>query len=137
MKKTLFVLLATVFSVSLLHAQQPAVVTKRGAGWHKIGDAKVDFKSDRDKFIVIGADRFKSVKIKVIDAPVRIENMEIQYEGGRKENVYFRTALKPGRESKVIALKNHSAELKNVTFVYHTIPNSGADRATIELWGRK
>jgi hypothetical protein len=137
MKKTLFVLLATVFSVSLLHAQQPVVVTNKGAGWHKIGDAKVDFKSDKDKFIIMGADRFKSVKIKVMDAPVRIEDMEIQYEGGRKESVSFRTALKPGHESRVIPLKNHSSELRNVSFVYHTIPNSGADKATIELWGKK
>jgi hypothetical protein len=137
MKKTLFVLLATVFSVSLLQAQQPVVVTNKHAGWHKIGDAKVDFKSDKDKFIIIGADRFKSVKVKVMDAPVRIDDMEIQYEGGKKESVSFRTALKPGHESKVIALKNHSAELRNVEFVYHTIPNSHAEKATIELWGMK
>jgi hypothetical protein len=137
MKKTLVVLLATVFSVSLLHAQQPVVVTKKSAGWHKIGDARVDFKTDKDKFIIIGADRFKSVKIKVMDAAVRIDDMEISYEGGAKENVTIASALKPGDESKVIALKNHSAELKNVEFVYHTIPNSSAEKARIELWGMK
>ena len=137
MKKALFFILATVFSVSLLHAQQPVIVTSKAAGWHKIGDAKVDFKSDKDKFIIIGADRFKSVKVKVMDAPVRIDNMQIQYEGGTKENVTIKRALKPGDESRVIALKNHSAELRNVTFVYHTIPNSGSDKATIELWGMK
>lgn len=51
MKKVLFVIMVTVFSVGVLHAQQPVVTTDKEAGWHKIGDAKVDFKTDKDKFI--------------------------------------------------------------------------------------
>lgn len=136
MKKALFFILATVFSVSLLHAQQPVVVTDKDAGWQKIGDAKVDFKTDKDKFIIVGADRFKSVKIKAFDAPVRIDEMEIKYEGGAKESVTVGADLNPGDESKVIALKNNSAELKNVVFVYKTTSNA-AEKARIELWGMK
>lgn len=137
MKKALFVVLVTIFSVSVLHAQQPVVVTDKDAGWQKIGDAKVDFKTDKDKFIIIGADRFKSVKIKAFDAPVRIDEMQIQYEGGAKESVTVGTELNPGDESKVIALKNNSAELKKVVFVYKTTSNAGAEKARIELWGMK
>lgn len=137
MKKALFFILATVFSVSLLHAQQPVVVTDKDAGWQKIGDAKVDFKTDKDRFIIIGADRFKSVKIKAFDATVRIDEMQIHYEGGAKETVAVGTELNPGDESKVIALKNNSAELKKVVFVYKTTSNAGAEKARIELWGMK
>jgi hypothetical protein len=137
MKKVLFVLLASVFSVSLLHAQQPVVVTDKDAGWQKIGDAKVDFKTDKDKFIIIGADRFKSVKVKAFDAPVKIEEMQIFYEGGAKESVPVAAELNPGDESKVIALKNNSAELKKVQFVYKTTSNASAEKARIELWGMK
>ena len=137
MKKVLFVIMASVFSVSLLHAQQPVIVTDKDAGWHKIGDAKVDFKTDKDKFIIIGADRFKSVKVKAYDAPVRIDEMQIFYEGGAKESLIVGTELNPGDESKVLALKNHSAEIKRVVFVYKTISNSGAEKSRIELWGMK
>lgn len=137
MKKALFFILATVFSMSLLHAQQPVVITDKDAGWHKIGDAKVDFKTDKDKFIIIGADRFKSVKVKAFDAPVRIDEMQIQYEGGAKESVTVGTELNPGDESKVIPLKNNSAELKKVVFVYKTTSNAGAEKARVELWGMK
>lgn len=137
MKKALFFILATVFSMSLLHAQQPVVITDKDAGWHKIGDAKVDFKTDKDKFIIIGADRFKSVKVKAFDAPVRIDEMQIQYEGGAKESVTVETELNPGDESKVIPLKNNSAELKKVVFVYKTTSNAGAEKARVELWGMK
>lgn len=137
MKKALFFILATVFSMSLLHAQQPVVITDKDAGWHKIGDAKVDFKTDKDKFIIIGADRFKSVKVKAFDAPVRIDEMQIQYEGGAKESVTVGTELNPGDESKVIPLKNNSAELKKVVFVYKTTSNAGVEKARVELWGMK
>jgi hypothetical protein len=137
MKKALLVMLATVFSMSVLHAQQPVVVTDKEAGWQKIGDAKVDFKSDQDKFIIVGADRFKSVKVKAFDAGVRIDEMQIHYEGGAKESVTVGADLNPGEESKEIALKNNSAELKRVVFVYKTIANSGAEKGRIELWGMK
>ena len=137
MKKLLFVIMVTVFSAGVLHAQQPVVGTDKEAGWQKIGDAKVDFKTDKDKFIIVGADRFKSVKVKAFDAPVKIEEMQIFYEGGAKESVPVAAEIKPGEESKEIALKNNSAELKKVQFVYKTTSNTGAEKARIELWGMK
>ena len=137
MKKTLLILLATVFTVGVLHAQKPEVVTNHKAGWHKIGDANVNFKTDKDQFIILGADRFKAIQVKVDDAPVRIEDMQVFYEGGSKEDVSLRSDFKPGGESRVVDLKNGSAELKKVMFVYKTIPNSTADKAHIELWGLK
>lgn len=137
MKKLLFVIMVTVFSAGVLHAQQPVVTTGKEAGWHKIGDAKVDFKTDKDRFIILGADRFKSVKVKAFDAPVKIEEMQIFYEGGGKESVPVAAELNPGEESKVIALKNNSAELKKVQFIYKTTSNAGAEKARIELWGMK
>ena len=137
MKKLFFILLSTVLTAGVLQAQQPEVVTSNKPGWRKIGDSKVDFKSDKDQFLIIGADRFKSVLVKVFDAPVHIEKMEIEYDGGTKEEVELASELKPGSESKVIELKNNSAELKKVTFVYRTVPNATSDKAKLELWGLK
>ena len=130
-------LCATILSVSALHAQKPEVILKNKAGWHKIGDANVDFKTDKDAFKILGADRFKSLQVRVADAPVHIADMQIYYEGGGKEDVALRSNLKEGAQSKVIDLKNHSAELKKVEFVYHTVPNAKVDKAHIELWGLK
>ncbi len=137
MKKILFILCATILSVSALNAQKPEVITKNKPGWHKIGDANVDFKTDKDKFVILGADRFKSLQIKVTDAPVHIDDMQIYYEGGAKEDVALRSNLKEGTKSRVIGLKNNSAELNKVEFVYHTVPNAKVDKAHIELWGLK
>jgi len=137
MKRVILFLVVSFLTVNLLHAQKPEIITKNKAGWHKIGDAKVDFKTDKDKFIIIGKDRYKSLQVKVKDAAIHMESMQIQYEGGGTEDVDLKSVYKPGAESKSIELKNGSAEIKNVTFVYHTVPNSSSSKAEIELWGMK
>jgi len=138
MQKFLFILTAAlIFSSVAVHAQKPEVVTNKKAGWHKIGEAKVDFKSDKDEFLILGADKFKALRVQVTDAPVHMEDMQVQYEGGTKEDISLRSDFKTGSKSRVIDLKNNSAELKKVSFVYHTVPNSKADKAHIELWGLK
>lgn len=137
MKKALFLLLSTIFTVTMLQAQKPAIITKKKAGWQKIGDAKVDFKADKDKFVIIGADKFKSLQLKVKDAPVHIEEMLVEFEGNVTENISLKSEFKTGEKSRVIDLKNKDAEIKNVSFVYHTVPGSTEKRAKIELWGLK
>lgn len=137
MKKILFVLAVTFFTAGALQAQKPEIITSDHAGWHKIGEAKVNFKTEKDKFVVMGADRFKKIQIRVKDAPIHIKDMEIRYDGGGKEDVTLRSNFKAGAKSRIIDLKNYSSELKSVTFVYHTVPNSKAKKAEIELWGLK
>ena len=68
MKKTLFILAAVFVSMASLRAQKVEVVTNDKPGWHKIGETRVDFKTDRDVVKVIGADRFKALQIKAVDA---------------------------------------------------------------------
>ena len=137
MKKLMLILFASVFTVAIAHAQKPEIVTNGKPGWHKIGDANVDFKADKDEFLVFGKDRFKAIQLKVTDAPVRVEDMQVFYDGGAKEDVPVRADFNAGSESRVIDLKNHSEGIKKVIFVYHTRPNMKVDKAHIELWGLK
>jgi len=137
MKRIVLLLAVTLFTFSFVHAQKPEVITSNKAGWHKIGNASVDFKTDKDKFIIIGKDRYKALQVKVKDAPVHMESMQVAYEGGKTEDVALKTQFKPGGESRTIELKNGSAEIKNVTFVYHTVNNASNEKAEIELWGLK
>lgn len=138
MKKIILILSIICFvGATITHAQKPEIVTSKKPGWQKIGEATVDFKTDKDQFIILGADRFKSIQLKVKDATIHIEDMQIHYEGGEKEDVALRAGFKAGEESRVIDLKNNSAELKKVVFVYRTLPNAAVTKAEIELWGRK
>jgi hypothetical protein len=136
MKNVFLLLITTMFTISVLHAQKPEVITKKKAGWQKIGDASVDFKTDKDQFILIGADKFKSLQVRVKDAPVHIDEMQVEYEKGITENVALKSNYMAGAKSRVINLKNKNTEIKNVTFVYHTVAGSNK-KAEIELWGLK
>jgi len=132
----ILLLMSTFLTFSVLQAQKPEVITKNKPGWHKIGDAKVDFKSDKDKFILIGKDKFKELQVKAKDAPVHIESMTVEYHGDLKEDISLASMLKTGQKSRVIELKYPDKDIKNITFVYHTV-NAASKRAEIELWGMK
>ncbi|HEY8898601.1 MAG TPA: hypothetical protein VIM79_27420 [Niastella sp.] len=137
MKRMLLFLISSFLTVSVLQAQKPEVITNNKAGWHKIGDAKVDFKADKDKFVLIGKDKFKSLQLKVKDAPVHIESMTVEYEGNTKQDIDLKSAYQPDTESKVIELNHSNSQIRNVTFFYHTVPNTSSKKAEIELWGLK
>lgn len=137
MKRMILLLITTFLTAGLTQAQKPEVITKNKAGWQKIGNAKVDFKTDNDKFILIGKDKFKSLQVKAKDAAVLIESMQVEYEGDIKEEIALSSELKAGAKSRIIKLKNSSKGIKNVSFVYRTVPSSSTTKAEIELWGLK
>lgn len=137
MKRIILFLASALFIVNALQAQKPEVITKNKTGWHKIGDAKVDFKTDKDKFILIGKDKFKSLQVKAKDAPDIIESITVEYEGNIKQDLAVDSEIKTGTESKIFELQHSNTEIKNVTFIYRTAPNSGTKKAEIELWGLK
>jgi len=138
MKKILFVLLmcAPAF-MFVAHAQKPAVMMNDKAGWHKIGEVTADLKAEKDELVVLGADRFRSIKIKVTDAPIHIASLEVFYESGDNESITLKSDFKAGGESRVIDLKGTDRAIKKVVFVYNTIPNSKNDKAHVELYGLK
>jgi hypothetical protein len=75
-------IIAVVMLVTLInfaYAQKPEVVVSNKPGWHKIGEVKADFKMENQSISVLGADKFKSIKLKVTDAPINIENVKFFY----------------------------------------------------------
>lgn len=137
MKKTLLILAACIISFSFLKAQKVSVVTNNKPGWHKIGETTADFKTDKDVIKVWGDDRFKSIKIKTVDAPVHIETLVVVYQDGEPEKIPVRYDFKQNAESRNIDLKGYERKIKEIDFVYRTVPNSKVDKAHIEIWGLK
>src|ERR1041384_3719719 len=98
-KKIAFLLLLGLITiVNPLMAQEPAVIVSDKAGWNKIGETTADFTKDRDEIVVMGADRFASIKFKVTDAPIDLQDLEIYYETGDKQDVQVRTPINAGGE---------------------------------------
>ncbi len=136
MKPSILILVAFVlFNLHTAFAQKPGVVISAKPGWHKIGEVKADLKMEDESIVVLGADKFKAIKLKVTKASVSILVLKVHYETGEIEEIPVKIELQEGEETRVMDLKNKP--LKKVTFTYKTLPNSREDKAHIELYGLK
>jgi hypothetical protein len=116
---------------------QPGVVLSDASGWHKIGETTVDFKKEKEEIKVMGANRFASLKFKVTDAPVDIQDMEVYYDSAEVKKIKVNNPVEAGAESRVIDLKGGEHNIRRIVFVYKTLPNRKDDKAHVEVWGYK
>jgi len=138
MKKLLITLiLAMTVCIGAANAQQPKVVVNDKTGWHKIGETTVDFKKETDEIIVMGADRFASIKFKVTEAPIDLVSIMVYYESGDAQSVSTLMQINAPGESKTINLNGGERSLKKIVFVYKTLPNRKDVKAHVEIWGLK
>jgi len=139
MKKILLIVMLAIAPAFLMKtiAQKPAVMSSDKAGWHKIGEVTASLKTEKDEIMVLGADKFKSIRLKVTDAPIHISSMVIYYETGDPQDVKLASDFKAGGESRVIDLTNADRAIKKVSFVYKTVANANKDKAHVELYGMK
>jgi hypothetical protein len=138
MRKIIYVLLATLI-LNAAHGQKPAVVPSDKTGWHKIGETTVDFKNEKDEILVVGANRFASLKFKVDNAPIEISNIEVIFEEGDSQNIKVMLATKSaGEETREVELKGAAERsIKKIVFYYKTLANRQDKKAHVEIWGRK
>lgn len=115
----------------------PAVVLSDKTGWQKIAERTVDFAKDRDEVLVLGADRFASIKLKVTDAPVELLNLQIFYEDGEKQDVWVNSPIEVSGETRVIALNGGERDIQKISFEYKTLKNRNDEKAHVEIWGLK
>jgi hypothetical protein len=137
MKRAGVVLVVMLGLLTSVFAQKPAVVVSKEPGWHKIGEVTASFKMQNDAIAVWGADRFAAIKLKVTDAPINIERLQVFYEGGEMQDVAVKNELQAGAETRVIDLKSKDKEIQKVSFTYQTLANYNGDKAHIELYGLK
>lgn len=138
MKKTcgiLAMLLGMTFTVA--YAQKPAVVADNDPGWKRIGQVTASFKKQNESIAVLGADEFTAIKLKVSEAPINIDRVQVFYESGDMEELSVSKALQAGSETAVLHLSKPYRDIKKVAFTYKTLPNSQGDKADLELYGLK
>ncbi len=127
-----------VLLTAVAFGQKPAIVTSDDPGWHKIGEITASFDLDTESIVVLGADEFQAIKLKVTDAPINIERVQVHYESGEVEDVDLADNLQAGAETRSIALEHGDRDIQKVSFTYQTVPNyTGGDRAHVELYGYK
>lgn len=136
--KKLMVLLLILTAQTQIWAQKPKVVTSDKAGWHKIGETTVDFKTETDEILVIGANRFQSLKIKVTDAPINLMSIDVFFNKGDMQSVAIGQEFKGNGETKEINLDGSGERnVQKVVFRYNTPDGSKSRKGHVELWGLK
>lgn len=136
MKKAAVMILILVTAV-VAFGQKPAVVTNNEPGWQKIGEITASFKMQNESIVVLGADEFDAIKLKVTDAPLHIDRLQVFYESGDMEEINVRSELQAGGETRVIKLDHPQRDIQKVAFTYKTLPNYRGEKAQVELHGLK
>ena len=139
MKKTVLVMALAILGCSnaMLAQKKTEVLMSDKTGWHKIGETTVDFKKEKEEIIVMGANRFASIKFKVANAPIDITSVEIFYESGDNQMTNLNCSVKAPGESSLVNLNGGERSVKKIVFVYKTPPNNKDVKSHVEIWGLK
>ncbi|MBL0048232.1 MAG: hypothetical protein IPP32_09090 [Bacteroidetes bacterium] len=117
--------------------EMPGIVLSDKKGWHKIGERTINWKMDHDEIVVVGADKFASIKFIAVFASIDIRSIVVHYESGDNQNITISNPILMGAESKVIDLTGGERAIKKIVFEYKTMPNRNEEKALVEVWGYK
>jgi hypothetical protein len=114
-------------------------------GWEKIGEKTVNlseesgiFNWDTDREKTINAnEKYSAIKFKAKDATVNLTNIEVEYEGGKKQDLSLIGPVMANSESKVVKLESGDKKLDKITFNYKKDVTAIEDKVKVELWGLK
>ena len=118
-------------------AQKPAVVPSNEPGWQHIGQVTASFKNQNESIEVLGADEFSAIKLKVMEAPLEIDRLQVFYESGDMEEIKIGKEIGKDNESRVINLKHPDRDIEKVAFTYKTGSNAEGEKADVALYGLK
>jgi hypothetical protein len=104
--------------------------------WRFIADKNVRYGPDHDVIHVTGNDNYRQLKLRVTDAPLKINDMKVHFENGEVFDVAIRNQIRQGGESRVIDLPGGSRSIRKIEFWYSTI---GVLKGTarVAVWGKR
>lgn len=135
MKKYIMGVALALVGFSFSWAQKPAVVIGSEEGWQRIGETEASFRQQDESIVVMGADEFAALKIKVEEAPVEIERLQVFYESGEMEEINVKKKINAGEESDVFKLEHPDRDIRKVAFTYSTPENANGEKADVILFG--
>jgi hypothetical protein len=134
MKKLLIVWLI-VFTASC--SRKTTLVVGDREGWHKITETIVNFEKEREEITLVGSNSFAKLRLVVFDASIDLQDMEVYYENGKKQDVSLRTPIKEDEKSRIIDVTGKESSITKVVFSYKTLPNKEREKGMVQLWGYK
>ena len=133
----LVIVFASLFSFKS-QSQNHQPVGQGGVGsWRLLGERVIDFKAEKDLITVTGADAFRRLKFKIIDAPVFMADMKVMFENGQTQDVPLKFTIEAGHESRIIDLVGAVRRIKVVYFNYKTARPGFRGKGKLILFGEK
>jgi cytoskeletal protein RodZ len=106
------------------------------ANWEKIGESTIDPKKTREEVAING--KYKAIKIKSMESPVTLSDVEVEFESGDNQEVNLEsTPIKARGESQVINLASGDRSLKKLHFGVKNSAELQGEKGKIEVWGLK
>jgi len=91
----------------------------------------------RDVITVTGDDAFRNLKFKVIDAPIQMLSMRVEFENGEVQDSPVDFRMEKVHESRVIDLNGVVRAIKVVSFTYRTVRPGVRGKAKLLRFGQK
>jgi len=89
--------------------------------WEQLGSRKINHTLDRDVIYVTGVEgSFNALKIKVINKPIALYDIKVNYRNGGVEDIKTRINLPAGGESRGIDLRGRNRVIEKVVLRYET-----------------
>jgi hypothetical protein len=104
-------------------------------GWVLLGQQAVRGQNDRDIIRVGRRDgAFSKLMLVVEDSDLKLNDVIITYDNGRKHSPRIRHQFREGSRSAPIDLKGEARVIREVELRYSNVRGGG--RATVQVWGR-
>jgi len=120
---------------------QEVVASKSGAPgtWQELGTITVKSELNHDDVVLAGFAEYRSIKLKAVDAPVKIVNMNVIWFDGKVDRLNVKFDLPAGTESRVIDLKGGrtTKKIRRVTIWYQNDSTVAIGVAKVTLLGMK
>lgn len=104
--------------------------------WDLLGQRTVSDRTDHDAIWLNGHRRFKQIKLCVYRNPVRIYDLDVNFDNGGHQDVSVRRRINAGDCTRAIDLNGHRRDIKNIKMTYEETSWGRRRTATVRVFGR-
>ena len=124
----------TLSAVALLIIAGCAPANYPGRNWDFIGERVVSNRAERDVIRVRGRDAYRAIKFEVLNEEVRVRDIEVEFENGRRQRINMHRKFRPGWQSRAIDLQGGKRRVDRIVFRYRA-DSYGRRPAVIRVYG--
>ena len=104
--------------------------------WDLLGERVVTDRMDHDEIWLDGHRRFDQIKLCVYRHPVRIYDLDVNFDNGGHQDVEVRARINPGDCTRAIDLRGDDRDIKNIKMLYEETSWGRRRTATVRVYGR-